>query len=71
MSFHYQLQNGAGNTIIWVSQQIKYCPMKGICHNLTDFKILTYPNAPMDGVRVAMIEHDGAPIELMEFDENR
>ena len=33
------------------------------------FKILTYPNAPMDGVRVAMIEHDGAPIELMEFDE--
>lgn len=45
--------------------------MKGICHNLTDFKILTYPNAPMDGVRVAMIEYDGAPIELMEFDENR
>lgn len=34
------------------------------------FKILTYPNAPMDGVRVAMIEHNGAPIELMEFDEN-
>jgi hypothetical protein len=35
------------------------------------FKILTYPNAPMNGVRVAMIENDGTPIELMEFDENR
>lgn len=35
------------------------------------FKILTYPNAPMDGLRVAMIEHNGAPIELMEFDEKR
>ena len=34
------------------------------------FKILTYPNAPMQGLRVAMIEHNGAPIELMEFDKD-
>ena len=32
-----------------------------------DFKIITPPNPPSDGVRVAMIEHNGAPIELIEF----
>jgi hypothetical protein len=31
------------------------------------FKIITPPNSPSDGLRVAMIEHNGAPIELMEF----
>lgn len=31
------------------------------------FKILTPLNSPGDGVRVAMIEHNGAPIELIEF----
>ena len=31
------------------------------------FKILTPPNSPGDGVKVAMIEHNGAPIELIEF----
>ena len=30
-------------------------------------EILTPPNSPSDGVRVAMIVHDGAPIELIEF----
>lgn len=31
------------------------------------FNIIVEPNPPMEGVRVAMIEHNGAPIELMEF----
>ncbi len=31
------------------------------------FKILTQPNAPISGVRVAMIEHNRAPVELIEF----
>ena len=31
------------------------------------FTILAEPGEPSDGVRVAMIEHNGAPIELMEF----
>jgi hypothetical protein len=31
------------------------------------FKIITHTNSPGDGVRVAMIEHNGAPIELIEF----
>jgi hypothetical protein len=32
-----------------------------------NFKILSKPNAPSGGVRVAMIEHNGAPVELIEF----
>jgi len=31
------------------------------------FEILAPPNSPMDQVRVAMIKHKGAPIELIEF----
>jgi len=31
------------------------------------FKIITKPTEPADGIRVAMIEHNGAPIELIEF----
>ena len=31
------------------------------------FKILTEANPPAEGIRVAMIEHNGAPIELIEF----
>jgi hypothetical protein len=31
------------------------------------FNIITYPNPPAQGIRVAMIEHNGAPIELIEF----
>jgi len=30
-------------------------------------KIITEPNPPAEGIRVAMIEHNGAPIELIEF----
>lgn len=35
-----------------------------------DLKILTKPNYPAKGIRVAMIEHNGAPIELIEFERN-
>jgi hypothetical protein len=35
-----------------------------------DFSILTYPNSPGNGIRVAMITHNGAPIELIEFERN-
>lgn len=35
-----------------------------------NFKIITPPNAPSDGCRVAMIEHDGAIIELIEFKQS-
>ena len=35
-------------------------------HNL---KVITEINSPAKGTRVAMIEHNGAPIELIEFDK--
>lgn len=35
-----------------------------------DLKVITKPNSPSQGVRVAMIEHNGAPIELIEFEKN-
>ncbi len=34
-----------------------------------EFKIIAMPNSPGDGVRVAMIEYNGAPIELIEFNK--
>jgi hypothetical protein len=32
-----------------------------------NFKVMVEPNSPAPGIRVAMIEHNGAPIELIEF----
>lgn len=32
-----------------------------------NFNVITEPNSPSDDVRVAMIEHNGAIIELIEF----
>jgi hypothetical protein len=32
-----------------------------------DFRVISQPNSPAEGTRVAMIEHNGAPIELIEF----
>lgn len=42
--------------------------LKKALHNK---EILIEPGAPSGGVHVAFILHDGAPIELMEFDKNR
>ena len=35
------------------------------------FRVITPPNPPSEGVRVAMIEHNGAPVELMEFEDRK
>ena len=32
-----------------------------------DLKVITEPNFITHGIRVAMIEHNGAPVELIEF----
>jgi hypothetical protein len=32
-----------------------------------DFNVISPPGSPSAGVRTAMIEHNGAPIELIEF----
>lgn len=34
-----------------------------------DLKVITPPNLPAEGILVAMIEHNGAPIELIEFEK--
>jgi len=34
-------------------------------------ELLGEPTSPMDGVRVAMIFHNGMPVELMQFDHTR
>ncbi|MCX6239791.1 MAG: hypothetical protein NTY07_19975 [Bacteroidia bacterium] len=39
-----------------------------VVHHL---KVLTSPNHPGEGIRVAMIEHNGAPVELIEFEKNK
>ena len=36
-----------------------------------DLKIITPPNSPAEGIKVAMIIHNGAPIELIEFAKNK
>jgi hypothetical protein len=38
--------------------------------NEHDFEIIAEPGAPSEGIRTAMIKHNGAPIELMEFEKN-
>ncbi|WP_319589750.1 hypothetical protein [uncultured Draconibacterium sp.] len=37
--------------------------------NTRNLKIITPPNPPTEGIRVAMVEHNGAPIELIEFEK--
>jgi len=37
-------------------------------HNL---QLLIAPNSPGEGIRVAMIVHNGAPVELIEFEKKR
>ena len=39
-----------------------------VTHNL---KVITESNFPAEGIKVAMIEHNGAPIELIEFEKNK
>jgi len=34
-----------------------------------DFEIISEPSIPSDGVRIIMIKHNGAPVELMEFNK--
>lgn len=36
-----------------------------------NLKVLTEPNYPADGIKVAMIEHNGCLIELIEFERNK
>jgi hypothetical protein len=37
-------------------------------HNLN---VITGINSPAEGIRVAVVEHNGAPVELIEFEKNK
>jgi hypothetical protein len=36
-----------------------------------NLNVIVAPNPPAEGIRAAMIEHNGAPIELIEFEINK
>jgi hypothetical protein len=36
-----------------------------------DFNVISEPESNTEGIRVAMIEYNGAPIELIEFKLNK
>jgi hypothetical protein len=36
-----------------------------------DFNVISKPESNTEGIKVAMIEHNGAPIELIEFENNK
>lgn len=36
-----------------------------------DFKVISKPESYFNGIKVAMIEYNGAPIELIEFEKNK
>jgi hypothetical protein len=36
-----------------------------------NLKVIIEPNSPAEGIKVVMIEHNGAPIELIEFRKNK
>ena len=36
-----------------------------------NLNVITESNFPSEGIKVAMIEHNGAPIELIEFEKNK
>lgn len=35
------------------------------------FRVISAPTSNTGGIKVAMIEHNGAPVELIEFEKNR
>ena len=39
--------------------------------SIRDFNVISKPESNFAGVKVAMIEHNGAPIELIEFEKNK
>ncbi len=47
-----------------IAFEVKNIDVELLKHNL---KVITKSNNPSNGVKVAMIEHNGAPIELIEF----
>lgn len=59
-----------------VSEMVKMIPhlafeVEDLDYELSErgLKIISEPSSPSDGIRVAMVEHNGAPIELLEYEK--
>jgi len=55
-------------TVPHIAFEVKNIDKEIASHNL---KVISEPESNTDGIRVAMIEHNGAPIELIEFEINK
>ena len=61
-------KNSPVNVLIQTRPHIAF-EVEDLNHELAthDFNVITEPNSPTDKIKVAMIEHKGAIIELIEF----
>lgn len=55
-------------TVTHIAFEVKNLDRELEIHN---FEILTAPNSPIDDVRVVIIKHKSAPIELIEFNKKK
>jgi hypothetical protein len=55
-------------TVPHIAFEVKDIDYELAIHN---FNVISEPESNSDGIRVAMIEHNGAPIELIEFEKKK
>ena len=55
-------------TVPHLAFEVQSITFELVTHN---FHILSPPNSPAEGIQVVMIEHNGAPVELIEFDNQK
>ncbi len=55
-------------TVPHLAFEVKDIDLELSNHN---FKIISKPDSNYEGIKVAMIEYNGAPIELIEFQKNK
>jgi len=77
MNLRNQLYPGVGSIITWEIRQIRKLQAKHTFLNSSSLypgsapALLELPNSHTAGIRVAMIEHNGTPNELIEFEKNK
>ena len=61
---------GPGSTVSMVIQKVPHIAFEvdDLDAALEGKELIGEPDSPSDGVRVAMILHNGAPVELLEFE---
>jgi hypothetical protein len=55
-------------TVPHIAFEVKDIDFELAKHN---FKVISKPESNSEGIKVAMIEHNGSPIELIEFEKNK